>query len=145
MEEIGFLVHRLHHQMKQIANANMAKMDLTFVQVHLLACLDENGGVLSQKQIEHEMKLSHSTVVGLIERLKNNGYVEYWNSPEDRRIKMVGTTEKAKALHAQLDENRNETEEMVYGVFSEKEKEELSAMLKKAIKRTDELRGDENV
>ena len=55
----------------------------------------EAGGQANQKEIERDLQVSHPTVVGLVSRMEQKGFLTSWVDPMDRRSKLIRVTEKA--------------------------------------------------
>lgn len=61
----------------------------------MLTFLDDNGGEATQKEIEEFLQVSHPTIVGVVSRMENNGFLITWLDPSDRRNKIVKLTDKS--------------------------------------------------
>lgn len=95
---------------KQIRNINSYFYDLvtyeirdtnlTAPQVLVLRCIKGQPQMVSQ--ISERIRLSNSTVSGIIDRLEKMGYVKRIRDPKDRRIVWVTETEKLIELREEL-------------------------------------------
>lgn len=96
MEErhIGVLLKLITDRMKNNADADFRKYDLTFAQSRVLVYLNSRSET-TQKELEDYLCVSHPTIVGIISRMERNGYVRCWFDPQDKRNKMIALTEKA--------------------------------------------------
>lgn len=116
-----------------IADGNLKKYDLTLSQVRILRFIQLNGGECSQKQIEDFLRVSHPTVVGLVCRLEQNGFITSNISSKDRRNKIIKSTQKAKDVSLQLRSQMDRTDEKMLKDFSDEEKETFLSFLKRII------------
>ncbi len=74
-----------------------AYSNITAPQLVCLRAVVENGP-LTTTAISREIHVSPSTVVGILDRLEDKGWVVRERSREDRRIVMVSATESGRAL-----------------------------------------------
>lgn len=73
---------------------NMLKSEgLTFSQLYTLIILDSNSGLMTQKEIETAMQVSHNATLGLVTRLEKKGYVISYTDKDDKRQKNVSLTD----------------------------------------------------
>ena len=87
--EIGYLIHKIDTKLKANLDQELSRHDLTFSHSLVIHLLRLNGGQLSQKALQDLMKVSHPTVVGLVQRLESNGYVKTEIDENDKRYKIV--------------------------------------------------------
>ena len=128
-EEIGFLVHRIDKTIKANMDNELSKHDLTFSQSQVLRHIQKNKGTISQKKLQELMNVSHPTIVGLVQRLEAKGYVETSIDPEDRRSKIVRTTDLADKFKKDLISSRQRFDKKMLKGLNEEELDELYRML----------------
>lgn len=92
------MIKSINDKLKASADADAKKLDLTLVQSFVLTFLEGKGGRATQKDIETYLDVSHPAVVGIISRMEQNGHVTFWLDPEDKRMKIVALTPRAKSL-----------------------------------------------
>ena len=92
---IGYQFKIINDRIKQRADADLQGHDLTLTQTRVLGFLMEAGGQANQKEIERDLQVSHPTVVGLVSRMEQKGFLTSWVDPMDRRSKLIRVTEKA--------------------------------------------------
>ena len=97
-------------------------------QSRVLVYLRSRGGQATQKEIETFLDVAHPTVVGLVSRMEQNGYVICWPC-EDGRNKYVKLTPQAEAIDKDMQENMHANEEMLLAPLSPEERERLRALL----------------
>lgn len=107
----------------------MKSYNLTFSQCRVLGYVERSGGKATQKQIEEYLQVSHPTVVGLLSRLKENGFIECKFDCEYGKNKVVTLTAKAEAFSKQMKNSHKKSEETLLSGFSEAEKAQLERML----------------
>ncbi|MGN0520049.1 MAG: MarR family winged helix-turn-helix transcriptional regulator [Candidatus Fimenecus sp.] len=92
---IGYLLKSINDKLKVRADTDMQRFNLTFQQSRILAFLNERGGSASQKEIEIFLEVSHPTVVGLVSRMEQKGFVTCAFDPQDKRNKIITLTKAA--------------------------------------------------
>lgn len=125
---VGFLIKNINDKLKTRADADMKKYNLTFAQSRVFGFLRHRGGQATQKEIELHLEVSHPTVVGIVSRMEQNGYVTTWTG-SDRRNKMVQLTSKAEQLGIDLERQIDQNEERLLSPLSPEEAEQLREML----------------
>ena len=138
---MGLRFSLLHRAFKRKLDEHLREMDLTGVQFGVLGQLtrlEELGeGEINQRALETASHVTHPTMTEIIKRLEQKGFIVCQPSAADRRNKSIRTTEKARALHREVDR----VDEEVYGWLckglSRKQREELAeitgVMLKNAL------------
>lgn len=127
--DFGYLFKHIQHQIKERMNYEMKDCNLTSQQGYVLYILEQNGGSLSQKEIEDKLNVSHPTIVGIITRMENNGFVKTHLLETDRRIKIVELTEIAYQFKETVERNRSKLNEEIVKGMSEEEMETLEHLL----------------
>jgi len=126
---IGYLLKVISCKLKARVDEDLGRHGLTFSQTRILRFLREQGGEATQKAIENHLKVAHPTVVGMIRRMEQNGFVESRFDPQDRRIKYVRSTEKAKRLDREMDLLVEHNEECLLSGLSAEQISELRKAL----------------
>ncbi|MGN1061130.1 MAG: MarR family winged helix-turn-helix transcriptional regulator [Candidatus Coproplasma sp.] len=109
-----------------------ADKGITGAQVkYLLAVANQEG--LSQDILAKKMMINKSNVARQLSALEKNGFIRREQSLEDRRIMLVYTTDKGKAIVPELREENRRWREIVCEGLTSDEKKELSALLEKII------------
>ncbi len=99
---VGYLLKKVNDKLRTKADANLLEHGLTLSQSRILRFLGQKGGVATQKEIEAHLGVSHPTVVGLIARLKEKGFVQCTMDEKDRRNRIITITEKAISLEQEM-------------------------------------------
>lgn len=94
----GHLIRRLQQRSNQLFQETMklANFEITSVQFAALNVLREKGD-LEQAQIAKLIAYDKATIGGVIDRLKNKGWITRTTNPSDRRAKLVRITNDGKA------------------------------------------------
>ena len=100
---IGYQFKIINDRIKQRADADLQSHDLTLTQTRVLGFIMEAGGQVNQKEIERDLQVSHPTVVGLVSRMEQKGFLTSWVDPMDRRSKLIRVTEKAVETDREID------------------------------------------
>ena len=133
-QDVGYKLKLITDKLKVRADADLKRHKLTLSQSRVMAFLNKKGGEATQKEIEDNMQVSHPTVVGIVSRMEQNGFLETWFDPADRRNKMVRLTEKAHQLGRILEQVTKEHERILLRSFSPVEEEELKHMLDRILR-----------
>lgn len=83
-EVLGYLLGQAHLQHRQVAEAEMASLDLKGKEFGALAVLVREGG-MSQRELGARMGVDRTTMVAVADELERKGYIERTRNPSDRR------------------------------------------------------------
>ena len=128
-DEIIRLLRKINNKMKAIGDADMKEKELTFSQLQVLRAIHRHDGTMTQKELEHELNVSHPTMVGLLQRLEKNGYVSFKNDKDDKRIKIVKESKKALKLKEEIKQNIHDMSLKMFKNIDDNKKEELYQLL----------------
>ena len=126
--DVGYLIKGINDKLKVKADAELKQYNLTMAQCRVLTYLSSQGGQTTQKEIEVFLNVSHPTVVGIVSRMEQNGYVTCWPC-EDGRNKYVKMTPQAEAIDKDMQENMHTSEEMLLAPLSPEDRERLRDLL----------------
>ena len=129
MEHIGYFFKLIDNRLKANADAGLSKHGLTFAQSRILRFLAEHGGQATQKEIEDYAHVSHPTVVGIVTRMEQGGFLSTCADPADKRNKVVRLTDKAKDINLEIRRSIDNGERAMLRSFSEEEVEQLRRYL----------------
>lgn len=99
---IGGIIKYISDKVRQKADNNLKDHNVTLSQVRILNFLWRQEGSCSQKQIENFLQVSHPTVVGLVSRMEQSGYIHTSVSSDDKRNKIVTVTDSGMSLACEL-------------------------------------------
>ena len=101
--DAGFLIKQIHDALSKRFNDVLKKYDLTISQMYVLKYLRENQNkMVTQKEIEQYLEVSHPTTVGILKRLESKGFIQTEIIKEGRFSKQVVLTEKSKCFTQEL-------------------------------------------
>ena len=126
--DVGYLIKSINDKLRVRADAELKQYHLTMSQSRVLVYLRSQGGQATQKEIETFLDVAHPTVVGLVSRMEQNGYVTCWPC-EDGRNKYVKLTPQAEAIDKDMQRNQLENEEMLLAPLSSEDRERLRDLL----------------
>lgn len=128
-KDVAYLIKNINDKLKVKADADLKRYNLTFTQSRVFAFLNGKGGQATQKEIELFLEVSHPTVVGIVSRMEQNGYVTTWLDDKDKRNKIVRLTKQAEEIGIDMEQNMLENERMLLAPLSAEESERLKEML----------------
>lgn len=128
-KDVGYLIKNINDKLKVKADADLKRYNLTFTQSRVFAFLQEKGGQATQKEIELFLEVSHPTVVGIVSRMEQNGYVTTWMDSNDKRNKNVKLTKQAEEIGIDMEQNMLKNEKMLLDPLTAEEAEKLKEML----------------
>ena len=131
---IGYQFKIINDRIKARADADLKTHDLTLTQTRVLGFLAESGGQATQKEIEAHLQVSHPTVVGIISRMEQKGFLCTWTDPMDRRNKIFRLTDKAIKLDREIDATVAMQDEMLLRGLSEQQVDELRNCLARIVR-----------
>lgn len=126
--DVGYLIKRINDKLAVRADAELKQFDLTMSQCRVFLYLSSRGGQATQKEIETFLDVAHPTVVGLVSRMEQSGYVTCCPC-EDGRNKYVKLTAQAEAIDKDMQENMHANEEMLLAPLSPEDRERLRDLL----------------
>ena len=98
-QNFGFLLADVSRLLRKLFDQKMGVLGLSRAQWRLIVNLRRRQG-LSQSELAELLEIEKPTLVGLIDRMEETGWVERRSDPKDRRIKRIFLVPDA----AQLDE-----------------------------------------
>ncbi len=126
---IGYLFKVITDKIKINADADMRRHNLTLTQSRVLTFLEKKGGTATQKEIEEFLEVAHPTVVGIVSRMEQNGFVISWTDPDDKRNKLVKLTKRAEMLGRELESVISEHDRKMLAGLTDRQIEELKKSL----------------
>ena len=130
--DVGYLFKSINDKLTVKVDAELKQFNLTMSQCRVFLYLSSRGGQGTQKEIETFLGVSHPTVVGLVSRMEQNGYVMCWPC-EDGRNKNVKLTPKAEDIDKDMKKNMQANEQKLLEPLSPEESEKLRDLLLKVV------------
>jgi DNA-binding MarR family transcriptional regulator len=95
-QSLGFWVCGVAHALRREMNLELAREGITYRQWEVLVCLA--FGDTTQTEIANRLGIEAPTLVGVLERMERDGWLERSGCPEDRRKKRIAPTRQAAAV-----------------------------------------------
>ena len=108
--------------------------DVTPPQSHALVYLYKHREEeITQRDLEHAMRLKPSTINGIVDRLLEKEYITRCPSPRDGRCRLLHLTDKGTAMVDTLREALDQTDNTVLANLTEEEQVVLDGLLRRII------------
>ena len=130
LKGIGYLIKMINDKVKVKADADLSTYELTLSQSRVLTFLKSKDGQATQKEIEEFLEVSHPTVVGIVSRKEQRGYVTTWLDTKQQRSKMVRLTAKAQTIGEELVRMVQEQENTMLQGLTQEQVSERAKMLR---------------
>ena len=98
---VGYWITITSHFYQQRLNEALAPYDITFRQFQVLGWLVYDGD-LSQADLAERLMVEPPTLVGILDRMQRDGWIERQTSVADRRRRLVKLTEAAEPIWQQV-------------------------------------------
>lgn len=137
-DNIGFYIKWLSENMTRNMNKRLKDIDLTYSQMRaLMYLLKHKNETVIQKDIEKFLGLTHSTVIGLLQRMEKKGLIYMETNPTDHRCRIVKPCEKAFKIGDKILKIRELHEAEITKNLTPSQVEELKKLLKTVCKSVD--------
>ncbi len=108
--------------------------DVTPPQSHALVYLYKHRDEeITQRDLEHAMRLKPSTINGIVDRLLEKNYITRCPSPRDGRCRLLQLTEQGTAMVETLRAALDQTDNTVLADLTEEEQVLLDGLLRRII------------
>jgi len=130
IKPIGFIIKLINDSITVHVNTSLKPYELTMSQINVLGYLHENEDKLvSQKELEKQLHVSHPTIVGILKRLEKKGLIKTFLNPNKKTMKIVTLTEYEAELFKNLNRGKKEFENKLLAGFTDDEKSQLEELL----------------
>lgn len=96
-ESVGCWIALTSHALRRSLDVELAQEKITFRQWEVLAWLSMCPAQ-TQVELAENLGIEAPTLVGVLNRMERDGWLERHGCPDDRRKKRIRTTEKAEAV-----------------------------------------------
>lgn len=124
---VGYWVCMTSAAMRRALNSELAAQNITLRQWEVLACIVLEGE-LSQADVADRLGIEAPTLVGILDRMERDGWIERFGCPDDRRRKRIRTTEKSIAVWNRMADCAHRVRAQAIRGFTPNELEELKLM-----------------
>jgi DNA-binding MarR family transcriptional regulator len=98
---VGYWIVNTAHAVRRALNTELAREGITLRQWEVLACLALNEE-MSQAEVAERLGIEAPTLVGILDRMERDGWLERINCAHDRRKKRIRGTKKSEQLWARM-------------------------------------------
>lgn len=130
-QSISIKLRRVNDKIRQVSDAAFSEYNLTGPQVGYIGYILDEGGAIPQNELEKKARVSHPTIVGVVNRLQEKGYVEILMDKKDRRKRIIRLTDSAENVLQQLKKKYAEMSSALLKGLSNEEIKELDRLLQK--------------
>jgi len=127
---VGCWVVQTAHAFERSLNERLAPHGVTFRQWQVLGCLAMESE-LSQVELADRMRIEPPTLVGILDRMERDGWIERHQSPRDRRKKIVTATDAARPAWEKITAFAHDVRREATAGLSESDVDELDRILSK--------------
>lgn len=134
-KQFGTYIKHISDVLQKNCNSALASKGLTMSQLTVLHVLYNTAdNEMTLKELEKHLQVAQSTVVGIINRLQQKGFIESYSSAEDKRVKIVSMTDDGKKSFLESQSYAFESESYILSCLSETEQNILNSLLEKISK-----------
>jgi MarR family transcriptional regulator for hemolysin len=94
---VGYWICQSSHAFQRAFNEELAPQGVTYRQAQVLGCLALEGR-LSQTDLADRMRIEPPTLVGILDRMEQGGWIRRDGDKQDRRKKLVQPTPASKPV-----------------------------------------------
>ena len=131
-ETCGMLLKQVQDAVAKKLNNSLRESGLTHVQLGVLIVLEHTEDrQLRLKELEKIFHVSQPTVVGVVDRLEEKGFIRTVRDPSDKRVRLAQLTEEGLKKCRYEYEVLTDTEALMVRGLSGTEQQELQRMLRR--------------
>jgi DNA-binding MarR family transcriptional regulator len=112
---------------------NFAHRRPPLAREHILFLISSFEGGVHQKELIERMHVNPSSMSEFIGKLEEDGYLKREVDPEDKRATLLSLSELGYARISELQDERSDRLNQLFGNLSQEEKEQLSLLLAKIL------------
>lgn len=130
IQPIGFIIKLINDSIVAQVNLFLKPYEVTLRQLRILGYLHDNKDKLvTQKELEEELQVSHPTVVGILQRLEKKGLIKTFLNPNKKTMKIVTLIEYEAKLFKNINTEKEKFENKLLAGFTDDEKVQLEEFL----------------
>lgn len=138
LKNFPLVLHETATAWRNLLDKRLKPLGLSQAKWRALLHLSAVEYPLTQIQLAKRLSLEAPTIVGLIDRLTNEGWVTRQDEASDRRVKVIHLTEKATLAINEIQNTSNQLCDELLTPLSQIELEDCMATLKKIKKHAEE-------
>ncbi len=136
----GFLISRIKQTGARIFDRLLADCGIEAfngAQGRILYVLWHSEDI-SISQLSRQTSLANTTLTSMLDRMEKNGLILRKSDPKDRRTRLIGLPDKARALHGDYERISQQMNALYYAGFSEDEVHALEGYLQRVLSNLNE-------
>lgn len=127
---IGYWIFATAHELGRAMNEELAAHGITFRQWEVLALISLTGEQ-SQSELAERMKIEAPTLVGVLDRMERDGWIQRVPDQKDRRRKLIHPTERVEPVWNKMVECALRTRRRAMQDFSQAEIDQMRGFLER--------------
>lgn len=127
---IGYWIFATAHELGRAMNEELAAHGITFRQWEVLALISLTGEQ-SQSELAERMKIEAPTLVGVLDRMERDGWIQRVPDQKDRRRKLIHPTERVEPVWNKMVECALRTRRRALQDFSQAEIDQMRGFLQR--------------
>lgn len=127
-ESVGKWISIIHRYGQIYVTRTLDKYEIGAGQISFLMTLYHHDGI-SQDQLANLLNIDKTTTARALQRLEEIGMLKRISKSEDKRVKLVFLTDKARSLEGEIKSTMQGWTEIVTKDFSAEDKEQLFSLL----------------
>ena len=131
-DSAGYLVNHLARLFAHALQAKIKPLGLSTGVFPVLLSLWERDG-LTQKQLVDQVDVEQATMANTLARMERDGLVKRRKDPQDGRVQRIWLTDRARALNGPATEAAGSVNEDLLSSMSDDERQQILALIRKAI------------
>ena len=137
---LGPLLGHAAHLARERMDARMSRYDMTPAQTHTLLYLCDQGDSVPQREVVEHLRVTPSTVNGILDRMEEKGLIRRTTDENDQRQKRVSATEKGREMKELVQNAFQDAEAAMARGLRPDEAETLRSLLGRVIENLEEDR-----
>ena len=124
---VGYWVCMTSVAMRRALTSELSAQNITLRQWEVLVCIVLEGE-LSQADVADRLGIEAPTLVGILDRMERDGWIERVGCPDDRRRKRIRTTETSALVWNRMAECAHRVREKATRGFHPEELQQLKSL-----------------
>lgn len=128
-EQIGYLMKTIIKKWRSTLDSRLARLGMSEARWFCLLALGRAEAPMPQGQLAEAMGITPPSLVKLLDRLEEDGWVERLPEPQDRRAKRVGLTPKAQEMVKTIEDEAHALRQEVWKGISANDRQTFLRVL----------------
>ncbi len=138
-EKIGHLMKGIMKKWRVVLDARLAGLGMSDARWQCLMHLGRADGPLAQVELAEAIGITPPSLVKLLDRLEEDGWVQRLPEPQDRRAKRVGLTPKAEHMVQRIEQEARTLRDEIWKGISSSERQIFLQVLERLDQRMDAI------